>query len=143
MFNIDEITIDKETSGVWAPFKGSEFLIASSGCTKFQRLFAKLQMPHRKAIERKKLDPEIQMDLMARSLSMEIVKDWKDVVDNSGKAVDFTVKSAYDVLRGNSEFREFVTEFASEISNYVSEEKEELGKSVEVSSIGKSSTDQD
>jgi hypothetical protein len=138
MFNVDEITIDKENDGVWAPFKGSEFLIASSGCNKFQRMFSKLQMPHRKAIDRRKLDPEIQLDIMAKAMSSSLLLDWRNVCDNSGKDVKFTKEAAYNVLKSNSEFRDFITEFSTEIENYISDEKEDLGKSVKKSSTGES-----
>ena len=109
-FNIDVSTLDRENEGVWAMFKGSEFLIASSGSTKFQRMFSKLQMPHRKAIDKKKLDPEVQLDIMARSMSNTLLIDWRGVVDNSGNEVKFSVDSAYKVLKNNAEFRDFVTE---------------------------------
>lgn len=139
MFNIDEITIDKEEAGVWTQFRGSDFLIASSGATKFQRLFSRLQMPHRKAIEKKKLDPVTQLDIMAKSMSQTLILDWKNVVDKDKNEVPFTVERAYQALKKNAEFRDFVTEYSTEIENYVSEEKEELGKSVEESSTGSSS----
>ncbi len=141
MFNIDETTVDKEESGVWAPWRGSKFLIASSGATKFQRLFQKLQRPHRKAIDKNNLDPKIQVDMMARAMSEAMILDWKDVTNNSGEDVPFSVEAAFNVLRKNSEFRDFVSEFATEISNFVTEEKEELGKSAEKSSGGTQSSE--
>ena len=137
MFNIDETTVDKEESGVWTQFKGSDFLIASSGAKGFQRLWSKLQLPHRKAIDKGRLDPDTQLELMAKALSQTVILDWKNVVDNKGNDIEFSKATAYDVLKKNSEFREFVTEFATELSNFVSEEKEDLGKSVEKSSDGK------
>ncbi len=140
MFNIDEITIDKENDGVWSTFKGSQFLIASSGATKFQRMWAKLQMPHRRAIDKKKLDPTIQLDIMAKAMSNTLLLDWKDVIDTDGNKVDFDTARAFKAIRGNAEFRDFLTEFSTEIENYISEEKEELGKSVKPSSIGKASS---
>lgn len=141
MFNVDETTVDKEESGVWAPWRGSSFLIASSGADKFQRLFQRLQRPHRKAIDKGNLDPKLQVDMMAKAMSEALILDWKDVTNNSGEDVPFSVQTAFDVLRKNSEFREFVSEFATEISNFVSEEKEELGKSAEKSSSGKPSSE--
>ena len=69
MFNIDETTVDKEESGVWADFKGSKLLITSSGNTKFQRMFSKLQVPHRRAIDKGSLDPTTQLDIMTKAMS--------------------------------------------------------------------------
>ena len=143
MFNIDDRTIDKENEGVWTKFKGSEFLIAGSGSTNFQRMFSRLQLPHRKAIEKKKLDPEIQLDIMAKSMARTMLLDWRDVVDSSGNSVKFSHDAAFSALKGNSEFREFVTEYATELENYLEEEREDLGKSVETSSSGESSSAQE
>jgi hypothetical protein len=137
MFNVDDKTIDKENDGVWAPFKGSKFLIASSGSTKFQRLFTKLQMPHRRDIDKKRLDPEIQVDIMCKAMSKAIVLDWDNVVDNSGNLVTFSIDNAYRALKNNAEFREFVTDYSTELENYATEEREDMGKSVEKSSDGK------
>jgi len=140
MFNIESNTVDKEEAGEWAQFKGSEFLIASSGCNKFQRLFSKLQMPHRRALDKNRLDPEIQLDIMSRAISKALLLNWRDVVDSKGELVEFDSDMAYKALKGNSELREFITNYSTDLSNYIGEEQDELGKSVEVSSNGTSST---
>ncbi len=140
MFNIESRTVDKEAEGDWAHFKGSQFLIASSGCNKFQRLFAKLQLPHRKALDKGRLDPTIQLDIMARAMAKTLLLDWRDVVDTAGNVVDFDSDVAYRALKGNSELREFVTAYSTDLGNFISEEQEDLGKSVEVSSNGTSNT---
>jgi hypothetical protein len=131
MFNIDSNTVNAENDGVWVTYKGSKFLIASSGSTKFQRLFTRLQAPYRKDIERKRLDPEIQLEIMCKAMSKAILLDWKDVVDHKGDTVEFSEKTAFTALTNNADFREFVSDFATEIENFLQEEKEDLGKSVE------------
>lgn len=141
MFNIEATTVDNEEEGSWAHFKGSQFLIASSGSTKFQRMFAKLQVPHRRAIQKNRLDPNIQLDLMARAMSKTLLLDWKDVVDSSGNDVEFNIDVAYNALLKNSELRDFVTEYATDLANYIEEERDDLGKPVEKSSTGKPSSE--
>ena len=143
MFNIDESTSSNEETGVWTAWRGSQFLIASAGSLSFQRLFQRLQRPHRKAIDKGTLDPQIQNELMAKALSKTILLGWKDVVDGSGKTVAYSQEAAYNVLLNNGLFREFITEFATELGNFESEEKEELGKSAEMSSSGSLSTESD
>jgi hypothetical protein len=140
MFNIEARTVDKEEEGEWAQFKGSEFLIASSGCNRFQRLFSKLQMPHRRALDKNRLDPTIQLDIMSRAMSKAILLNWRDVVGNDGNAIEYSSDMAYAALMGNSELREFVTAYATDLNNYLDEELDDLGKSVEVSSNGTSNT---
>jgi len=138
MFNVDDKTEDAENDGVWTEYQGSKFLIAANGSMLFQRVFSKLQLPHQKAIRRNNLDPTIQLDIMAKAMSRGLLLDWTDVVDKSGSPVKFSSDAAYATLKGNSQFREFVTDFAVDIGNYKEDEKEELGKPVEKSSTGKS-----
>jgi len=140
MFNIEQTTIERENEGAWADFKGSRFLIASSGSTKFQKMWSRLQRPHHRDIEKRRLDPEIQLDIMAKSMAKTVLLDWADVVDNNGSNIKFSNDMAYKALMANSEFRDFVTDFASDLQNYIEDARVELGKSVEKSSNGKSST---
>lgn len=141
MFNIDSTTVDKEAAGEWASFKGSEFLIASSGCNKFQRLFSRLQLPHRRALDKGTCDPTIQRDIMAKAISKTLLLDWRDVVDGNGNSIEFDVDVAYRALKANTELREFVTNYSTDLGNYIEEEQEDLGKSVEVSLNGTSNTE--
>lgn len=140
MFNIESTTVDKEEAGEWASFKGSEFLIASSGCNKFQRLFSRLQLPHRRALDKGNCDPAIQLDIMANAMSKTLLLNWRDVVDGNGKPIEFDTDVAYRALKANSELREFVTNYSTDLGNYIEEEQEDLGKPVEVSSDGTSNT---
>jgi hypothetical protein len=143
MFNVDQTTIDSENDGVWAEFKGSEFLIASTGSTRFQRLFAKLQLPHQRDIRKNRLDPEVQLDIMAKAMSKTLLLDWKNVVNNDGELVEYDADTAFKVLKNNSGLRQFVSDFALELENYVEETKEDLGKPVEKSSSGTHTTELD
>ena len=129
MFNVDKNTVEKEKNGVWVTYTGSQFLIAHINNPAFQRIYTRLQLPHRKAIEKKTLDPDVQLDIMAKALSKAIVLDWKDVVDRDGNQVKYSVDAVEKVLRTNTEFRDFVTEMATDIGQFTEEEKTELGES--------------
>ncbi len=140
MFNIEQTTTERENEGTWTDFQGSKLLIASSGSIKFQRMWSRLQRPHHRDIEKRRLDPETQLDLMAKAMAKNVLLDWSDVVGNDGSLVKYSNDLAYKALKGNSELRDFVTDFATDLQNYIEDSKVELGKSVEKSSNGKSST---
>lgn len=131
MFNVDSKTADREQDGVWVTFRDSEFLIAHINNNKFQKLYTRLLLPHRKAVDKKNLDPEIQLDIMAKAMSKHLLLDWKNVVNSKGEPVTYTVEIADRVLRDNTEFRDFVLEVAQDIANFREEEKEDLGKGQE------------
>ena len=124
MFNIQSTTSGKEADGVWSKFKGSEFLLASSNSVRFQRTFGRLQRPYAKQIERKTLDPAVQLDLLAEALSKTVVLDWKNVVDTDGNQVPYSQEVALSALKGNSEFRAFVIDTASDIGTFTEEDVE-------------------
>lgn len=136
MFNIDTNTVEQEKKGVWKDYKGSKFLIAHTNNPGFQKLYSRLQLPHRKAIDKGRLDPDISLDIIVKSLSKHVLLDWKDVVDNSGNSVPYSIESAEKVLRTNTEFREFVTEVSTDIGQFVEEERKELGESAGTSLNG-------
>jgi len=140
MFNIEKRTQDTEDEGTWTDFKGSRFLIASSGSIKFQKMWSRLQQPHRKDILKNRLDPETQLDIMARAMSKTLLLDWSDVVGNDGNSIEYSHDMAFAALKGNSELRDFVTDYSTDLQNYIEEVKDDLGKSVKTSSDGTSDT---
>ena len=136
MFNVDSNTVKQEQAGVWKEYKGSRFLIAHINNPVFQKIYTRLQLPHRKAIDKGRLDPDIQVDIVAKSLSKGILLDWQDVIDNSNNKIPYSVDAAERVLKHNSEFRDFVMAVAEDISQFVEEERDELGKDRKTSSDG-------
>ena len=123
MFNIESTTVNKEQQGVWIPFKGSEFLIASSNSLRFQRAFARLQRPYKKKIDKGTLDPKTQLEIMCRSLAETALLGWKNVQNSKGEIVEFSVEVAEAALTNNSEFRSFVVNVASDDDNFIDEEE--------------------
>mgnify|MGYP001767367052 CR=1 FL=1 len=132
MFNIDADLSNLE-KGVWAEYRGSNFLIAHTSSPKFQRSLARHQLPVRRKLNEGTLDPEKNKEIVARAMSESILLDWKDVVDGDKKAVPYTPELAFKALMRDPEFRDFVTEFAMAISNFRDAEVSEMG---EASSVG-------
>jgi len=132
MFNIDADLNTVET-GVWAEFNGSEFLIAHISNLKFQRALNRLQQPHRKKLEQGTLDPGTHRDMICKAMAEGVLLDWRKVVNNDKAEVPYKAATAFEVLKRDSEFRDFVAEYANNMTNFRAAELEEVGKS---SSIG-------
>jgi hypothetical protein len=117
-------------SGVWEEFEGSEFLIAHMSNMKFQRALARLQQPHRRKIENGTLDPEVNKKVLCRAMAEGLVLDWRKVTTKKDKTeVPYSSDNCFRSLMGNAEFRDFVSGFAMELTNFKNAEVEELGNS--------------
>lgn len=128
MFKFDADLSECET-GVWVDFEGSSFLVAHISNMKFQRALARNQQPHRKKIESGSLDPQIHREVICKSMSEAILLDWKNVgavSENAG--IKYTPANGFVALTRNTEFRDFISEFATNLSNYRSQEVDDLGK---------------
>lgn len=120
---------DSISQGVWLEYGGSQFLVAHSSNLKFQRVFTRLQAPHRSKIEKGILDPEISRRIMCDAFSQAIVLDWKNVIDADGNDVPFSKDMAREALSNNPDLLEFIQEVSSNLANFRNEEIENLGKS--------------
>jgi hypothetical protein len=127
-FDADNPLID---DGIWREHDGASFLIAHITNDKFQRALAKHQQPHRKAIDEKRLDPVIGKDLLCKAMSEGLLLDWKNVGSIKGQSVAYSSKAGYTALRGDPALRDFVTDVATELSNFVQAEVEEVGNASE------------
>lgn len=125
-FDADLSTVD---TGVWGEFEGSKFLIAHISNMRFQRALSRLQQPHRRKIESGQLDPETNRSIVCKAMAEGILLDWTGVTMKDGKEVTYNSGNAYQVLMGNPEFRDWVSEFATNLANFRANEVEEVGKS--------------
>lgn len=119
---------DALTRGTWVDYGGSQFLIAHSSSLKFQRVFARLQAPHRSKIEKGTLDPAISKEMVCKAFSQAIILDWKEVIDSDGKDVEFTQDMAYQALMSNPDLVEYIQEASNNLAFFKAEELDTLGK---------------
>ena len=115
--------------GVWEEFDGSRFKIAHISNIKFQRALARLQQPHLRKINEGRLDPEVNKRILCQAMSEGILVDWEHVKTKKGDDVPYSSKAANTALQANVEFRDFVSDFATNIGHYRDEEVAELGNS--------------
>lgn len=114
--------------GVWANYHGAQFKIAHTSNSNFLRTLARLQAPFRKDIEKNRMDPDQTKDIVAEALATNILKDWA-VKDEHGNDVPYTSKIGKVALLSDEGLREFVQEYATDLSNYRDEDIEDKGNS--------------
>lgn len=124
-YNIDADLSSLE-SGIWEDFRGAKWLIAHISNTKFQRALARLQQPHRRKLAEGTIDPIVNRDIICQAMAEGILLGW-DGVTSTGGGVPYSKTTAATMLRKDPELRDFVTEFATLMSNYRNDEVEDLG----------------
>lgn len=126
MINID-IKLTQTEAGVWAKYEGSKLLIAHMSSMRFQRKLARLQQPFRAKMDRGTLDPVQHKDILCEAMAGTMLLDWDDVTDKQGGKVPFSEELAITVLKGRSDIRDFVSDFAINLDNFREEDFQELG----------------
>ena len=114
--------------GVWTEFEGAQLCIASSAGMPYQKKMARLYRPHRKSFERGTMGPEVARSIICKSIAGTLLVGWKDIGTTSGDLLEFTADVAYSVLLNNEDLRDFVQEFAGDVSNFRTEEAIETVK---------------
>lgn len=126
--NIDR-SRDKQEKGVWTKYQGSEFKVASSSSTNFQRALNRLQAPYRKKIEKGTLDPKISRQILCQAMAEHLLLDWKDVTDSTGGNVEYSSELGERALQNNDDLREYLQEFSLDLENFRQEELKAEGES--------------
>lgn len=119
--------LDKTHEGTWTTFEGSRFKIAHSGNVKFQRSLSRLQLPHRKKIDKGTIDPQTSKEIVCEAMSEGLVLDWENVKASDGSDVKFSKENCKISLLNHDDLREFVQEFSSDLENFKNDEIERQG----------------
>lgn len=127
----------KEIEGVWIDDfgEGLKIKIARIGNPEYQKLFNRISKPHRKAIRRGTLKDETAEKLLIQAMAKGIVLDWKGLSED-GVEIPYSYENALRLLTDYKDFREQVTEVATEIEAFRTEDEEEAEKNFEMSSNG-------
>lgn len=124
MFDITAFKKERLTSGIWKPFSGAEFKIASIRSFAFRNAYAAEQRPYQSKIDRGTLPAETAQELLCRPLAKHVLIDWKNVSAN-GVEIPYSVESAFKALMANDELLEFVQSVAVDLSNFTEEQEAE------------------
>lgn len=127
MFQADADITTTDT-GVWTEYDGARFLVAHTSNMKFQRSLARLQQPYRRKLEQGTMDPADNKKILCRAMSEGLLLDW-EVKDKTGKSVTYTKEAGELALSKQSDFRDYISDFAMNLANFREEEMQELGNS--------------
>ena len=115
----------KEQEGVWIDIgDGGRLLIARLGNRKYQARQRELIKPHVRAVRTGSLPIEKQLEILLRNYSENVLMGWEGIQDEAGVDVPYSPEKAYEYLTELRDFRDMVTEFASEQALYRAEELE-------------------
>lgn len=121
-FDLGSFKKEKLSAGVWKPFGGATFKIASIRSFAFRNAYAAEQRPHQQKIDRNTLPAETAQELLCRPLAKYVLLDWKDVTSN-GESIPYSVEAAYNALMANDELLDFVQSVAVDLSNFAEEQE--------------------
>lgn len=94
----------------------------SSNNPHYDAKLSQLTEPYRKQMKKgKSISNEIARKLNIRALAEEILLGWdeKDLLDDEGKPVKYSVDNAIELLTNDGDLREFVEDFSLDINNYI------------------------
>lgn len=131
-FNAKRFNTNAFTDGVWVSILGGEFKVARAGNPAYE-----------KALEdcgyRKIDEPAEKQRALYRAIAVGVLKDWKDVEDDKGEPIPYTVDNAVDVLVDNPDLVSRLLAEANDLSNWKREDVASQGKRQSRSSAGKPS----
>lgn len=107
-------------SGVWCRYEGDfELLIASASTPEFEAQQNAELEPYLQLIREGKLDKEKELEIEARVLSQNCVKDWRGLTSN-GQPVPYSPEELARMLTHKGGFRllKFVRSSAYGLANY-------------------------
>jgi len=125
---ITPISSAKQSEGVVAEYHGVKLIIARAG-QNYSAALAKAMRPHRREITKGTLSEDAAASVLAKVISEHLIKGWTDFVIED-KEVKYSKAVAVQLMLEDPDCREFVLDFASDMTNYLEDEIENTaGKS--------------
>lgn len=128
----DKFSTDEgiEREGVWLDYGGEKFLIARAGGanTKYLQRLQHLSKPYQRQIQMSVFSEEQGREIAAQAFAETVVLDWDGVMDREGNVMLFSKERCKQFLVDLPEIFADIREFASDFTNFRTEEKIEEGK---------------
>ncbi len=135
LFGVDK---KKEVDGVWEDItEDVRVKIARMGNPNYQKEIARLMKPHRRAVRRGTVDDSVIEKCVTQAMARTVLLDWEGI-EEDGKKVLYSFDEARRLLTEYKEFRDQVSEIASELETFQDNEDEETVKNLKMSSAGTS-----
>ena len=110
-FNAKKHDVSKFTAGTWVEILGGQFKVARAGNPEYEQ-----------ALEdsgyRKKEEPQAKQRALYEAIATGVLKDWKDVEDNDGNAIPYSVENAIEVLMENPDLVGRLLSEANDLANF-------------------------
>jgi hypothetical protein len=122
---------DKSIEGVWHKFAaGIEIKIARMHNPEFDKYYAEISESHLGDLRRRSVDAELRTELMKKAVARCIIRDWRNIEDDNGKAIKYTPEKAYEIISdpANLLFYEFVLDASLSVNSFFEEQKEQAEK---------------
>ena len=125
----------KVAEGVWFEniVGDAAFKIAKSTSPPYKEYFLKITKPYRRQLRNENLPEDKSNELLCDAYSKHILLDWRNVIDENGKEVEYSPAVGYKYLLELEEFRTIVQELSGDVESFrkewVEESEEVLKKS--------------
>lgn len=129
-----------EQDGVWVDIgEGAKVRVARFGNPAYQKHLERSYKPYRKMQRTGTVPEELQRKLFIDAMANTILLDWSGFKDDNGADVPYSVSAAIEKLTDLKDFREFISELATEAETFRDEEIAEEGDLLAKKSDGTSS----
>lgn len=120
-FNKKRFDKEAQQSGKWVPYDGGEFLVASMLSDKFKKAYADLEEEY--ADNKEALEEGTEANLAKASKTNRILAEtlllgWKEVVDEDGEEIPYTVEEGVELLEDDPLFGAWLLRYAQNLDNY-------------------------
>ena len=117
---------EKAEVGSIGTYRGVALKIARMNNSRYKSAFRRLVRPYQKEVENGTLDEATSDNILCEALAEGILVDWNPATFPGN--VKYTKENAKELLLNDTDCRDFVTEFADDINNYLDEDEEEVTK---------------
>ena len=94
--------LEKESQGVWVPYKGSDFelRIARIGGKKYQADMRRVLKPLRRRVDGGNISEDEAMEVLVPIVAKHLVKDWRGLTDgpDDGPEIPFSIIKCQELL---------------------------------------------
>lgn len=116
-----------ETNGVWVDAgEGLHLLIARAGNPRFQDAMRRLGHPLLPQIKTGTISEETSEGVLCRALAETILLNWKNLQDDDGKDIPYSVEKATQLLLEVRDFRSIVIELSQNVNLFRNEQTREI-----------------
>ena len=130
--NLDDLFIDEEVgqSGIWVDFySGSKLKLASTENAQYKAYLAKLARKHRLQLDQANDDSTgLIQEITAEAMAKHVLLDWRNVTLGGEQNAKYTPEKGKLALLNAPKLREFVSEQASDSSNFKKQLVEDVKK---------------